>query len=331
MAASNTTVRSMPRDLERVALFLMLSAAASVQAIVLTGEVRSVGAQVLITPQSNMSPVTIRFFVPEGQAVKTGDPVLRIDPGQSAAQVPDLEAQIEQLRAKVARDVAGLEVKAVDAELSLVDTEAKLAAAKLDATIPADLISALDYDRYRGELDHATHETALKRHELGIAKAAIMRRAKDGQLEIDKLVVQRNYHAALVRSSEIRADRDGIVVHGFNNNWIGGRIDEGSITTPGSRAGEVVGDGRMEVRAWVLESDRRAIWVEQLVRLRFDAVPGQDVEGRVTAIAGAPERKAEWGEGRYFAVDIALDQTELPLLPGMSVRVIATQSVGVVR
>ncbi|MDV2450088.1 multidrug efflux pump subunit AcrA (membrane-fusion protein) [Xanthomonas arboricola] len=317
--------------LEGVALMLMLLATASAQAVVLTGEVRSVGAQQLITPQSNMSPVTIRFFAPEGQAVKAGDPVLRIDPGQSAAQVPDLEAQIEQSRAKIARDVAGLEVKAVDAELALVDAEAELAAAKLNASIPANLIAALDHDRYRGELDSAMRETALKRRELGSAKGAVVRRTKDGQLEINKLVVQRDYHAALVRTSEIRADRDGIVVHGFNNNWIGGRIDEGSTTMPGSRAGEVVGDGRMEVRAWVLESDRRAIWVEQLVRLRFDAVPGQDVGGRVTAIAGAPERKAEWGEGRYFAVDIALDQTELPLLPGMSVRVVATQSVGAVR
>jgi len=314
-----------------VPLLLAISAIAPAQAVVLTGEVRSVGAQALITPQSNMSPVTIRFFVPEGQAVKVGDPVLRIDPGQSATQVPDLEAQIEQARAKVARDIAELEVKAVDAELALVDADAELAAAKLDASIPPDLISALDHDRYQGELDRTTREVALKRRELDSARAAVARRGEDGRLETDKLVVQRDYHAALVRTSEIRADRDGIVVHGFNNNWIGGRIDEGSNTMPGSRAGEVVGDGRMDVRAWVLESDRHAVKAGQQVRLRFDAVPGREVEGRVTEVSGAPERKAEWGDGRYFVVDIAFDQAGLPLLPGMSVRVVASPGRGAAR
>jgi len=317
---------------DRIGLLLMAAlAGVPAQAVVLTGEVRSVGAQALITPQSNISPVTIRFFVPEGQAVKAGDPVLRIDPGQSATQVPDLEAQIEQARAKVARDVAELQVKAVDAELALVDADAELAAAKLDASIPAELISALDHDRYQGELDRTTRETALKRRELASARAAVARRNEDGRLEIDKLVVQRDYHAALVRTSEIRADRDGIVLHGFNNNWIGGRIDEGSTTMPGSRAGEVVGDGRMEVRAWVLESDRRAVQAGQAVRLRFDALPGREVAGEVTTVAGAPERKAEWGEGRYFAVDIAFDQAGLALLPGMSVRVVTTPAAGAAR
>ena len=36
-------------------------------------------AQVIYTPFSNSSPVVIRFFVPEGEHVKKGDPVLRIE------------------------------------------------------------------------------------------------------------------------------------------------------------------------------------------------------------------------------------------------------------
>ncbi|MGO4778742.1 hypothetical protein AB4084_25085, partial [Lysobacter sp. 2RAB21] len=61
----------------------------------LTGEVRSVGAQVIYTPQANSAPVAIRYFVPEGQSVKAGEVVLRIDPGQAGTQIPELEAKIE--------------------------------------------------------------------------------------------------------------------------------------------------------------------------------------------------------------------------------------------
>ena len=296
---------------------------ASARTLLLTGEVRAVDAQQIITPHANSSPVVIRYFIPEGEPVKAGEVVLRVDPGQSAAQIPELEAQIEQTRARVAKEVAELEVKAVDAELALVDAEAELASARLDASIPADLISGLDYDRHQGELDRTTREAELKRRELDSAREAVRRRQADGALEIEKLTVQRDYHAALVATAEVRADRDGIVVHGFNNTWIGGRIDEGSSTMPGSTAGEVVSGGDMRVQAWVLESDRRGLRAGQPVQLSFDALPGRQVAGTIAAVSGAPERRPEWGEGRWFSVDVDFDGEGLRLLPGMSARVVA--------
>ena len=297
--------------------------ASSAHAVVLTGEVRAIDAQQILTPQSNSSPVVVRYYVPEGERVKKGDVVLRIDPGQSASRIPDLDAEIEQTLAKNAKDVAELQVKAVQAETELVDAEAELATAKLDARIPRELISALDYDRYQGDLDRTTREAALKRKQLDTARAAVQRSVSDGELQVRKLELQRDYHTAMVRTSEVKADRDGVVVHGFNNNWIGGRIDEGSSTMPGSKAGEVVSSGRMSVRAWALEPDRRDLKVGQPVDLSFDAVPGKRVPGRIEFISGAPERKPEWGEGRYFIVDVTLDAHALTLMPGMSVRVIA--------
>jgi len=297
--------------------------AVSAHAVVLTGEVRAIDSQQILTPQSNSSPVVVRYYVPEGERVKKGDVVLRIDPGQSASRIPDLEAEIEQTLAKNAKDVAELQVKAVQAETELVDAEAELATAKLDARIPRELISALDYDRYQGDLDRTTREAALKRKQLDAARAAVQRAINDGQLQVRKLELERDYHTAMVRTSEVKADRDGVVVHGFNNNWIGGRIDEGSSTMPGSKAGEVVSSGRMNVRAWALEPDRRDLKVGQPVELSFDALPGKRVPGRIEFISGAPERRPEWGEGRYFTVDVTLDSGSLALMPGMSVRVIA--------
>lgn len=310
-------------------LAFALPTAVATAATVLTGEVRSIDAQAILTPQSNSSPVVIRYFVPEGETVKKGDVVLRIDPGQSAAMIPDLEAQIEQSSAKGDKEIAELEVKTVDAELALVDAQAKLAAARIDAKIPASLVSGLDYDRYQGELDSATREVELQRRLLAEAREAVRRRREDNRLEVRKLVVQRDYHAAMVRTAEVRADRDGIVVHGFNNSWIGGRIDEGSSTMPGSRAGEVVASaGRFAVRAWALQPDLQALHVGQKVRLGLDALPGSNLEGRISTIGGAPERRPEWGNGLYFAVDISFDPGTLRLLPGMSVRVIADAAPG---
>ena len=314
-----------PTELHIAAAAMALAAglAQPAQAVVLTGEVRSVDAQPVYTPASNSSPVVIRYFVPEGQRVKRGDVVLRIDPGQSAAMIPDLEAQIEQARAKTAKEVAALEVKAIDADVALADAEAELATAKIDASIPRSLASALDYDKYQGELDRTDREVALKRRELATARAAIARREADSTLEVQKLVTRRDYHAALVRTAEVRAERDGVVLHGFNKNWLSGRIDEGSSTMPGSRAGEITSGGAMQVRAWALEPDRRGLQVGQAARLDFDALPGQQARGRIASIAGAPDARPEWGAGRYFTIDIDIDPATAPaLLPGMSVRVL---------
>ena len=189
--------------------------------------------------------------------------------------------------------------------------------------MPRELISRLDYDRYQGELDRATREAALKRTELASARAAVERRRNDGALEVQKLQVQRDYSATRMRNSEVRADRDGIVVHGFNQGWMEGRIDEGSSAMPGSKAGEVVSGGTMAVRAWALEPDRRGLVEGQQVELAFDALPGHKAVGKITSIGGAPDRKPEWGDGKYFTIDIALASPQSRLLPGMSVRVLA--------
>ena len=309
-------------DLRSGALALALLASPAADAVVLTGEVQAVDAQAIYTPQANSAPVVLRYFVPEGERVEKGEVVLRIDPGNSAGQIRELDAQIEQAGARMARELAELRVTVVDAELALADAEAARATAGIDAAIPAGLISALDYDRYQGEHDRTGHEYALKRRELASARAAVTRRRKDGALEIDKLTVQRDYHAAMLTTAEVRAEQPGVVIHGFNSNWIGGRIDEGSSTMPGSKAGEVVSGGAMRVQAWALAPDRRDLEVGQQVRLAFDALPGRHAAGRITAIAGAPEAKPEWGDGRYFTIDIELTaQGGLKLLPGMSVRV----------
>lgn len=307
-----------------LALAASVLAATPAAAVVLTGEVQAVDSQAIYTPPASMSPVVIRYYVPEGARVEAGDVVLRIDPGQAGSQVREHESQIEQARARAAKELAELRVKAVDARIALVDADAALEVARIDAGIPAALVSALDYDKYQGEHDRAAREHALKQQELAAAEAAVSRRQRDAELEIERLRVQLDYARAQVGASEVRADRDGVVVHGFNRNWIGGRIDEGSSTMPGGKAGEVVSGGAMRVRAWALVPDRRGLDVGQDVRVAFDAIPGRAVTGRITGIGGAPERRPEWGDGRYLAIDVALPGNHgLSLLPGMSVRVIA--------
>jgi len=301
---------------------------ASVHAVVFSGEVHNDGAQAIFTPPSNSSPVVLRYYVADGASVKPGDVILRIDAGQAAAELRQLDAQIEQARAKAAKEAAELDLKVTEAELVAIDADAALETAKIDAAIPQALISALDYDRYQETLASTTNDAAFKRQQLVDARSAAARRRDDGKLEIEKLQVQRAYDQAQVDTAEVRATRAGTVVHGFSyfsiNGSTPGRYEEGSTSYPGNKVGEIVGDGEMSVRAYVLEPDRAALRDGQSLHLSFDALPGRSIAGAITTISGASDDKREWGAGRYFTIDIALAAAEvrdLPLKPGMSVRV----------
>lgn len=286
-----------------------------------TGELQPLQSESIIVPPSNSSPVVLRYFAPEGEAVEPGDVLVRIDPGQSAAQVLQLESQLVLLEATAARDIAVLDVAAADAERALADASAALAKARIDAGIPRQHLSALDHDRFQGELQRAEREEALKREELAAAREAIVRKRRDSGLEADKLRADLAWHRAQVENAEQRATTRGRVVYGFDN-WRGSRYEEGASAHPGNKVGEVVGDGGFDVRGYLLESDRAGLELEQEVLLHFDAFPGQTVRGRIQRISGAPEPRAQWGDGRYFSVDIEfVDAVPARALPGMSVRI----------
>ncbi len=289
--------------------------------VILSGEVLALNAQPVYCPPSNMSPVVLRYYLAEGAAVKKGDVVVRIDAGQSAAQIQALTGQIDQTEARAAQEVATLQVAAIDAERAHVDADALNKKAKVDAAIPKQHLSALDFDRYQGELIRTGRDLELRRKEREAAVAAVARRREDARLEIDKLRQDLLYHQSQVAMAEVKADVDGIVVHGFNP-WRGDRFDEGSSAWPGMKVGEIVDRGPMSIQAYALEADRSAITVGQRVRLRFDARPDLKLEATIASIAGAPAAKAEMGAGRYFTVTIPLENSaDLGLLPASSVRV----------
>lgn len=288
--------------------------------VLLTGEVEALDSQPVYVPPSNSSPIVLRNFVAEGSQVKAGDVVLRIETS-GASNIDNLKSDLERARARAAKDAASLEVAAIEAEKALVTAKAALDKARIDAKLPKEQVGALNFDRYQAELDRATRDLAIKQESLQNARQAVVRRQEDGELEVKKSQINLAYQIAQLAQAEVRAKRDGVVVHGYSP-WRGERLDEGSTAWPGNEAGAVLGDGQMGVTAWVLEADRPYLQEGQEVGLRFDALPRAALKGKVASITSAPEARTQWGLGRYFRVKIALPENHgLPLVAGMSVLV----------
>lgn len=286
--------------------------------LLLTGTVNASDSQSVLVPPSNSSPIVLRNFVDEGQVVKTGDVVLRIET-QDQSSVSQLRTQAEQSEARAQKDVADLEVKLVEAERALATAKAGLAKAKVDAALPKTQISLLDFDRYLGERERAERDLDVKQQARASAAEAIARRRTDAELELKKLQINIAFTIAQQEQAQVRATRDGVVVHGYSERN-GERFDEGSSAWPGNTVGQVMGNGDMRVRAFALEADRHYITVGQPVQLTFDALPGATTKAQIMSIANAPEVRASWGSARYFRVDIDLPKDHgLPLTAGMSV------------
>ena len=288
--------------------------------VLLTGEVEALDSQTIYVPPSNSAPIVLRTFLPEGTPVKKGDVVLRTEAG-GVTDIDQIRAELERARARTDSETANLEVAAIEAEKNVVGARAALDKAKVDAALPKQQITALNYDRYQAELDRATRDLAIKQDSLKNAREAVARRREDGALEIRKMQINEAFQLAQLTQSEVRATRDGVVVHGFGR-FNGERLDEGSSAWPGNVAGTVLGDGQMAVTAWVLEADRPYLRDGQGVSVRFDALPGVVLAGRVAGITSAPEARPRWGLGRYFRARIELPGSHgLPLVAGMSVLV----------
>jgi multidrug resistance efflux pump len=310
----------MKRLVPLLALVALAATAADTRPVLITGEVEALDSQTIFVPPSNASPVVVRNFLAEGTQVRKGDVVLRID-SASTTNIDQLRMDRERARAKTDSETATLEVAAIEAEKALVSAQAALDKAKVDAALPKQQIMALDYDRYQAALGQATRDLAVKQDNLKNARAAVARRREDGALEVKKMQINEAFQLAQLAQSEVRATRDGVVVHGYSP-FNGERMDEGSTAWPGNAAGTVLGDGRMVVTAWVLEADRPYLRDGQAVSLRFDALPGVVVTGKLADITSAPEARPRWGLGRYFRARIALpDDHGLPLVAGMSVLV----------
>ncbi|MBK8283571.1 MAG: HlyD family efflux transporter periplasmic adaptor subunit [Ahniella sp.] len=299
--------------------FPLLSTAAQLRPYLTTGEVITEEAQQIVVPQSNTNPVVLRSLVADGAKVKAGDVVLRIDPGGTAQQAEQLRTQVAQAIARTNKEVADLEVKAIDAETAWAQADAMWRKAKIDGAIPRAQLSALDADRYAGELARTERNREQLQKALDEARAAVDRKREDARLEIRKLEVQRIVADAQLQASEVKAEQDGVFIAGFHP-WHGRRYTSGESAQSGFVAGQVVTPGKHGIRAYALENDRMGFSLDKPVSITIDAFPGHWFNTRILRIAGAPEQRKPWGNGRYYTMAIEIpSELKLPLKPGMSV------------
>lgn len=230
----------------------------------------------------------IDLAVDEGDLVREGDLLLRIDPTQYEAAVERGEAAVRQVTSQLAQTEASLD-------------QARKALERAEALHSGDssLVSeeALEDARTRLHIQEAADEAA--RHGIAVARAALA----DARQNLAKTVIRSPMAGRIVRKN-IEQGETAVI---------------GTMNNPGSLLLTVADLSEMEAVVTVNETDVPSIKLGDPATLEVDAMPGTKLSGKVTRIGNSAIQSTGTSEAVDFEVRIGIDAPPETLRTDLSV------------
>ena len=254
---------------------------------VATGEVRgevmgtgTLEARIKTTISPRIQERLAEVLVDQGDAVKSGQLLARLDDAETKQQVAIAEATLAAARATVER------VKSDEARARAVLQQAQLDHRRSTELLAGKIAAQADFDK-AAEVLHVA-EADLKR-----AQAAIVEAESQG-FTAEKTLLYQKEHLAF---TEMRSPYDGLVTRRDR--------DPGGIVVPGASILQLVATNEIWVSAWVDETAMTGLKAGQPARIVFRSEPGKSCAGEVARLGREADR-----ETREFVVDVRVK--ELP-------------------
>lgn len=254
---------------------------------VATGEVRSevmgtgtLEARVTTTISPRIQERLAEVLVDQGDHVKSGQSLARLDDAETKQQVAIAEASLAAARATVER------VRADEARAQAVLQQAQLDHRRVADLIATKVAAQSDFDKAVESLRVA--EADLKRSQ------AVIVEAQSQVFTAEKNLLYRGEQMAF---TEVRSPYDGLVTRRDR--------DPGGIVVPGSSILQLVATNEIWISAWVDETAMTGLKVDQPARVVFRSEPAKSYVGEVARLGREADR-----ETREFVVEVRVK--ELP-------------------
>lgn len=288
--------------------------------VVLTGKLESADSVQLVVPRTNTWQLSIRWLADDGSRVDAGGKVVEFDNGNLMQRLLDLELAIVRADNDLASQRATDAVALADKELEVERQRVEVAKAELDANLPRALVSRREWEDNRIKLERA--RTA---HANAIDDLESFRRSSRLEQEVKRLELgkaERNYErvAAQLDSLVIRAPRAGVVVVA-DHPWFGRRLQLSDVVQPGFAVAQISNLGAMKVSAHLSDVDDGRVSAGMPARCVLDAYPDRVFRGVVSKLSEIAREHSQTSTRRFFEVTVELDDTDVVMRPGMSVRV----------
>ena len=290
-----------------------------VQTVEMEGELQAVRSTEVGVPPVQNAEFKIAFLVPEGTAVKKGQPVLGFDTEALQRQLVQKQAEFQEAAKKVEQKEIDLGLKLLEVEQKAAQALADLGKAKLKAEVPAEVQQRIELEKAR--LDQKGRERDLENLRLERRVTRTL-----GESELRSLRSQRDRARgrveelkAAIEKMSVKAPHDGIVV--YRTNWQDQKKKVGDSMWFGETALAIPDLSEMRAEGFVDEAEGGTVAEGQPVRLRLEARPDLDIHGRVKAV-GRTVRQRSWRTPlKVYKVDVTLTGTDPTLMrPSMRFR-----------
>jgi HlyD family secretion protein len=290
-----------------------------VRTVEIEGELQAVRSTEIGVPPVQNAEFKIAFLIPEGTAVKTGQPVLGFDTEALQRQLVEKQAEFQEAAKRVEQKEIDLGLKLLDLEQRSAKAVADLGKARLKAEVPPEVQQRVELEKAR--LDEKGRERDLQNlaSEKRVAETI-------GSLELRSLRDRRDRAKGRVddlrdaiEKMSVKAPNDGIVV--YRTNWQDQKKKVGDSMWFGETALAIPDLSEMRAEGFVDESEGGAIAEGQPVTLRLEARPDSDLRGRVKTV-GRTVRKRSWRTPlKVYKVEVVLEASDPTLMrPSMRFR-----------
>lgn len=266
-------------------------------------------------------------FVREGDRVKAGALLVRLDLGETSIAVEREQAGLRSAEAR-AQD---LEEGSRESEISVVQAEvadrrAALALAQKEAErqrylVEREVGTRQDHDRARTELERARAALTGAQERLELAREGTRRnQTAAAQADAQRAQAVLKQSVTVAREGEIRAPADGVIVHRL--------AEPGQLVGAGQPAVTMAFANRLYVRTFIPETKLGRVRMGTPATVTVDAYPGRRFPARISEISPeaeftpkAVETKSERVNLVYAAkADLDRGWSE-PLVPGQPAEV----------
>jgi HlyD family secretion protein len=248
----------------------------------------------------------------EGQWVKAGTPISRVDDSDYRQQVTIAEAGLEVQR----RQLAAAEQNLAAAKKTVEADEADAELAKLQFSRADDLMK-----KGAGTIEARDQTNAtLKRSNAALERDQALEKSTERQVEL----AQANVHNAKEALKLARIVLDYTTLRAPFGGVITVRQAElGEIMVPGTPVVTLADLDHIWLRAYINETDIGKVRLDQVAAVKTDTYPGRTYKGRVSFISPAAEftpKSVETHAERVtlvYRIKIDIDNPTHELVPGM--------------
>lgn len=265
----------------------------------------------------------LAITVKEGDRVKAGDVLIRLDLGDTALAVERDRHGVESARARLQDLAVGsrqAEVAAAEAEVTDKRAAVDLAAREVqrqEYLLSKQVGAERDYDRAKTEMERAQAAVRISEEKLALTREGFRRwQTAQARSEVDRAQAQLRQSEIVARESEIRAPADAIVMHRM--------VEPGQLLAAGQTGMTLALVHRLYVRTFVPETKLGLVKHGLPARVSVDALPEQAFDATVTEIAPDAEYTPKAVETKEERINLVYG-AKVDLAEGWTARLVPGQ------